>query len=99
MHKHLESLNQFFTDKTSTFVTIINSHPGQYTHDDHLQFAELIEEIRNEALLKITDFFKEKHKTKTELYDSQVLLPLFRSPCLVNQDKMSQNNCSSSGKN
>ena len=34
MHKHLEALNQFFTDKTSTFVNIINSHPGQYTTQD-----------------------------------------------------------------
>lgn len=42
MHKHLESLNHFFTEKTTTFISIIGSHPGQLTTKDAKEFSELI---------------------------------------------------------
>ena len=54
MHQHLESLNQFFSQKTSSFITIISSHPGRLTAEDYSQFAYLIEEIRNDALSRIS---------------------------------------------
>jgi hypothetical protein len=54
MHQHLDSLNQFFSQKTSTFITLMNSHPGSLTAQDRDQFADLIEEIRNDALARIS---------------------------------------------
>jgi hypothetical protein len=54
MHQHLDSLNQFFSQKTSSFITLISSHPGRLTADDYSHFADLIEEIRNDALTRIT---------------------------------------------
>lgn len=54
MHQHLDSLNQFFSQKTSSFIKIISSHPGRLTAEDLSQFADLIEEIRNDALTRIS---------------------------------------------
>lgn len=72
MHKHLEELNQFFSQKTNAFIAIINSHPGRLTTHDYQEFKDLIEDIRADALNRITDFFSNKHSSKSELYDSQV---------------------------
>jgi hypothetical protein len=34
MHKHLEDLNHFYNERTSSFVSLISSHPGQFTPAD-----------------------------------------------------------------
>lgn len=72
MHSHLEQLNQFFSERTTYFSNKIQEHPGSYTTQDYTRFAALIEEIRTEALQRISDFFKEKHSGKTDLYESEV---------------------------
>lgn len=74
MHQHLDSLNSFFSQKTSAFVSIISSHPGRLTPDDLSQFADLIEEIRNDALSRISEYFNIKLNAKCELYDLEVFL-------------------------
>ena len=35
MHKHLEELNSYFTQTTTTFIAAINAHPGQFSSADH----------------------------------------------------------------
>lgn len=65
MHKQLEELNSFFSQSTTTFISAINAHPGQFTLDDTAEFKDLIEEIRNDALLRIQNFFNNKHSVKS----------------------------------
>lgn len=77
MHSHLENLNRFFVERTTHFTTQIQLHPGSYTGADYQQFAELIEEIRTDAMHRITEFFNRKHNTKTDIYDEEVT----PSPC------------------
>lgn len=54
MHKHLEGLNQFYNQKTSSFISVITSHPGKFTQTDAKEFSELIDEIRADSLRRIT---------------------------------------------
>ena len=68
MHKYLEELNQFFNQKTNNFIEIVNSHPGKFTNHDYQEFKELIEDIRTDALTRISEFFTNKHSSKCELY-------------------------------
>jgi len=42
MHQELEQLNQFFSQKTSAFVTVISSHPGKFTSNDYEEFRQLV---------------------------------------------------------
>jgi hypothetical protein len=91
MHQHLDSLNHFFSQKTSAFISLITSHPGRLTPDDLSQFADLIEEIRNDALSRISEFFNIKLSTKCELYDLEVLLSRYRSLHTLTQDNLSKN--------
>lgn len=72
MHRHLEDLNRFYNERTSSFVSAVSSHPGKFTPADAKEFSELIEEIRSEALGRISEFFNAKFGTKSELYDSEV---------------------------
>ena len=65
MHKQLEELNSFFSQSTATFISAINAHPGQFDSADAAEFKDLIEEIRNDALLKIQNFFNNKHAVKS----------------------------------
>lgn len=34
MHQELEQLNNFFSQKTASFVSVISSHPGKFTPTD-----------------------------------------------------------------
>lgn len=88
MHKHLEGLNQFYNERTSSFISVITSHPGKFTPNDLKQFSELIEEIRAEALGKITEFFNNKFSAKSELYDSEVHLFTCRSLITLTQENL-----------
>ncbi len=54
MYNYLEELNQFFSQKTNTFIEIVNSHPGKFTTQDYQEFKELIEDIRTDALSRIS---------------------------------------------
>jgi hypothetical protein len=80
MHKHLEELNRFYSERTSSFISVISSHPGKFTPADARQFSELIDQIRNDALTRISLFFNAKFATKSELYDSEVTFLPCRSP-------------------
>jgi hypothetical protein len=92
MHKHLDDLNQFYSEKTSAFVSVISSHPGKLTSSDVNEFSELIEEIRNDALTRISEYFHNKLQVKCSLYDSEVHIPQLRLRHILNQDNLSNNN-------
>lgn len=83
MHKHLEDLNHFYNERTSSFVSLISSHPGQFTPADAREFSGLIEEIRRDALGRIGEFFNAKFGTRSELYDSEVLVAPLRSQTIL----------------
>ena len=57
MNKELDELNDFFTSRTVEFKTTISRHEGRFNEQDHIDFENLIEEIKNYASLRISNFF------------------------------------------
>jgi hypothetical protein len=91
MHKHLEDLNRFYSERTSEFISVISSHPGKFTPTDTKEFSELIDEIRNDALARISEYFNNKFAVKAELYDSEVEVHQCRSQTILTQESPYRN--------
>lgn len=72
MNKQLDQLSSYFTSRTQTFKTTISKHEGQFTEQDRIEFENLVEEIKKDAMDKINNFFNDKLTTRSTTYETEV---------------------------
>ena len=72
MSKKLEELNSFFSDSKSMFIENISLHESRFKQEDVEEFQDLINQIKEDARVKIEEFMTRKLEDKSVPYEKEI---------------------------
>ena len=70
MNRKLDDLNSFFTERSRQFTAKIMLHEGRFNEGDFNDFESLLNDIKTEAMQRISAFFEERFTTRSTTYES-----------------------------